>query len=52
MTKTIIVMENNWLFDINRVLEFNNIDLHKLLSLHAEYYPKANETHIVIYISD
>ena len=52
MKKTIIVMRNNWLFDINGVLKFEDIDIDKLLSIHAEYYPKSNETHIVVYTTE
>lgn len=50
--KVIIVMCNNWLFDINSILQHNDIDLHKLISIHAEYYHTANETHITIYTTE
>lgn len=48
MEKTIIVMANNWLFDINSILMHNSIDLHAIVSIHAEYYPVKNETHIIV----
>lgn len=49
MKQTIIVMVNNWLFNINRVLAHNNIDLRKVISIHADYVELTNETHITIY---
>lgn len=52
MKKVIIVMRNNWLFDINNILQHNNIDLHELISIHAEYCPGVNETHITIYTNE
>ena len=52
MKQTVIVMTNNWLFNINRVLEHNNIDLHKVISIHADYVELTNETHITIYTTE
>ena len=52
MKQTVIVMTNNWLFNINRVLEHNNIDLHKVISIRADYVELINETHITIYTTE
>lgn len=52
MKQTVITLNNNWLFDLNRVLKYNDIDLHKVISIHADYVEILNETHITIYTTE
>lgn len=49
MKKVDIIMENNWTDKVNMISMIETKPGYTLISVHAEYLPKRNETHITLY---